>query len=198
MVIETKPDLSSDSNLELQQRSGEISRYVKYLPGIYSEDDFTARFLSIFESVSRPIENTFDSLPSYFEPGTAPVDFLGWIGGWLNLELLEVLPEGRRRSIVKESGKLFKWKGTHFGLTSLLELYTGLKVHIEEQLPSFTLSEDALLGTNTILGDGIPYNFIVRIWGTPDNPPNIEHINHIVSSEKPANTNYQLKIISID
>jgi len=195
MAIETRAGLSLDTESGTLKTQGEVSRYVKYLPGIYSGDDFTSRFLSIFESVNRPIENTIDSLPSYFEPNTAPEIFLNWLGEWLNLALLESIPVDRRRSLLRESGKLFKWKGTNFGLTSLLELYTGLEVRVEEQLPSFDLSGSARLGNNTILGDGVPYSFLVSIWSTLENPPIAEHIHQIIRLEKPANTTYKLEII---
>ena len=45
------------------------SSYLKYLPAIYSDNDFMGRFLMIFESVLEPVEGILDNLPE------APTDF---------------------------------------------------------------------------------------------------------------------------
>src|SRR5262245_1161043 len=59
------------------------SSYLDYLPGVYHENDFMARFLLIFEHILSPIERTVANSSEYIDPGTTPDDFLPWLGSWL-------------------------------------------------------------------------------------------------------------------
>ena len=61
--------------------------YLKYLPAIYSEDEFFGRFLMIFESVLGPVEEMVDNLAYYFDPGTSPEELLPWLASWMEVEM---------------------------------------------------------------------------------------------------------------
>ena len=92
-----------------EQSSGALaaqrSTYLKYLPAIYSEGDFMGRFLMIFESVMRPIEEMVDNIAHYMDPDTAPEELLPWLASWVNLVLDESWPIERRRRLVKSGNR---------------------------------------------------------------------------------------------
>ena len=195
MVIQNRqnsfqPDMSEQSPIGLTG-----SRYIKYLPDIYAGDEFTERFLSIFESVNRPIENTLDSLPFYFDSATSPESFLPWLANWVGLSLADGLPTERRRSLIRNAVKLFAIRGTKIGLIQLLEIYTGLEITIDERMPSFVLGPDSLLGTNTMLGMGMAYSFVVKVHTSGGGSPNVNQIDKIIEAEKPVNTNHVIEIL---
>lgn len=56
---------------------------VDYLPAIYRDQDFTFRFLSIFNSLFQDMERSIDDLPREFTPESAMPEMLGLLAQWL-------------------------------------------------------------------------------------------------------------------
>ena len=56
---------------------------VDYLPAIYREQDFTYRFLSVFNSMFQDMEDQIDCLPRLLSPGSAPPEMLDLLAEWL-------------------------------------------------------------------------------------------------------------------
>ncbi len=48
------------------------SSYLEYLPALFRDDEFMGQFLLIFESILKPVENTVDNLPLYFDSLMTP------------------------------------------------------------------------------------------------------------------------------
>jgi phage tail-like protein len=101
--------------------------YLRYLPAVYQADpesrDFLERFLSLFERVFVDIEETVDHLTRYADPDGIPAESLGWLEGWLALQVDETWPEAARRELLSEAATLFRMRGTREGLRTLLEIY---------------------------------------------------------------------------
>ena len=112
------------------------STYMDYLPGVYYENDFLARFLLIFESVLGPIDRTVGNLSHYFNPDLSPADFLPWLGGWVGIVMDHRWPEGRRRDLIRSAAELYHWRGTRRGLTTFVRLYCGTAPEIIEPTPA--------------------------------------------------------------
>ena len=70
------------------------------LPAILQEDEFLARWLSAFDDVIAPVYVTLDNLDAYVRPAYAPVDFLEWLAGWVDVAVDGAWTEQQRRSIV--------------------------------------------------------------------------------------------------
>src|SRR5262249_11954066 len=112
--------------------AGPASRYLAHLPAMFQENEFLGRFLLLFESVWEPLEQRQDQLPLYFDPRTAPSRLLEWLAGWLHLTLNPHWPEERRRLLLDEAMELYRWRGTPYGLSRMLEVCTGCSVHMQE------------------------------------------------------------------
>lgn len=56
---------------------------VDYLPAIYQGQDFTYRYLSIFNSLFQDMEEAVDELPRQLDPASAPEDMLRFLAQWL-------------------------------------------------------------------------------------------------------------------
>lgn len=151
------------------------STYLDHLPGIYSENDFLARFLLIFESVLGPIERTVGNLPYYFDPALTPEGFLEWLGSWLGLVLDERWPEERRRELIASAGELYRWRGTQRGLAHYIRLYTG----IEPEITGPTLAEVTAARNRA-------YTFTVRLRQPAGATIDLEVVEAIIDAEKPA------------
>jgi len=116
----------------------------RYLPGVFGIDpvaaDFTDRFTAIFDRTLRSIESRLDTLPTYFDPLSAPAeappgqrDFLSWLGEWIGITLAREWPEERRRHYIKEAARLYCQRGTPDGLRSQLLLLLGFDVAYGER-----------------------------------------------------------------
>lgn len=63
----------------------EADHMTDYLPAIYREQDFTYRFLSIFDSLYADMERTIDDLPAAFDYEAAQGRQLRFLASWLNI-----------------------------------------------------------------------------------------------------------------
>ena len=158
------------SSRTLQGQPGKVthadngpSRYLQYLPAIYSEDEFMGRFLKIFESILTPVEQTVGQIPLYFDPKLAPEEFLPWLAFWLDLVLDREWPVAKRRRLISYATQLYQWRGTRRGLETYIEIYTGVRPVITEHHGGIILGEESRLGMNTILGDGRAHCFTVTL-----------------------------------
>ena len=111
----------------------------RYLPAVFGEDpsgtNFTDRFLSIFDTTLRSIEQKIDTLARYFDPLSTPagpdpktgVDFLAWLGSWIGVTLDRHWPEAKRRQYLKRAARLYHIRGTREGLWRQLLFYLGME-----------------------------------------------------------------------
>jgi len=189
--------VSGQESQALQEITVSTSSYLKYLPGIYAENEFTSRFLMILESVLSPLERTIDNIAYYFDPGTTPEEFLPWLASWLKISLMRPESARRQREFLSHIGELFAWRGTKRGLTEYILLHTGVTPIIEEDFDPLVLTDSSRLGTNTVLGGNAPNHFTVRF--RPDDAQYIDQdqIIAIIESEKPAHTQYTLEILEV-
>jgi phage tail-like protein len=161
------------------------SSYLKYLPAIYSGDDFMGRFLMIFETILSPIDRTVGNLHYYFDPQMTPAELLPWLASWLGLALDERWPEEQRRALILAAVDLYQWRGTRRGLSEFVRLYTGLTPEIVEHGVGRRGATEA-----------DAFRFTVRIK-VPD-PAQVDRavVEAIIEAEKPAHTGYTLEIVA--
>ena len=128
-------------------------KYLQNLPEIYYEDDFTSRFLMLFESFWKPINKQIEQIDNYFDPDLTPPEFIPWLASWIGLPLDASLPIERMRALIKEAIMLFQCRGTKKALSTYLKIYTDGQVNIiEHRARNFTLGTDATLGMDIALG----------------------------------------------
>lgn len=108
------------------------SIYPRFLPDIYQENDFLRRFLMIFEDIWEPLEQRQDYIEMYLDPRTCPTSFLPWFANWLGLPLNPHWPEARMRRLLSQGMELYRWRGTPYGLTRMIEVCTGVTPLIRE------------------------------------------------------------------
>jgi phage tail-like protein len=178
------------------------SRYLKYLPALYTEqDELMGRFLMLFESFWGPIEERIDNIHYYFDPKMAPNDLLPWLATWVDLVLDEHWPDEKRRRLLSAMVPLYRQRGTRRGLQAYLAIYTGQQARItEHRAHNFVLGQITHLGPSAALGKhNISYTFDVFLQLPPaeNEGQRLERrrkIEAIIESEKPAHTAYTLNI----
>jgi phage tail-like protein len=108
------------------------SRYLDYLPAIYSEDVYVGQYLVPFEDVLEGFRYLLDDVDRYFTPALTDQAFLPWLATWVALVLDEEWDDAKRRRLISEAVQLYRWRGTVYGLKRYLEIYTGLVPEIRE------------------------------------------------------------------
>lgn len=160
------------------------STYMDYLPGVFSRNDFLARYLLIFETINEPVQRTVDNLPDYFDPSLAPADFLPWLGSWLGLVLDERWPDAQRRELIQAAPDLYRWRGTRRGLSEYIRVYTGITPEIVEP----TLSEVST-------ARDLAFRFTVRLTLPSGAQVDRALLEQIIDAEKPAFAAGTLEIV---
>lgn len=181
--------------------------YVEHLPSIYEQDDLMNRFLMLFESFWRPIEQQIDQISYYVDAKFTPVSLLPWLASWVNLTLDERWPEARRRKLLLSAVRLYRKRGTRAGLRESLEIYTGSTPEIvEHRAHNLRLGPEARLGPGIALGTGnVPHTFSVKLTLPPVTGEDAEVVRRqeherrrkiatIIDAEKPAHAAYTLEI----
>ncbi len=151
------------------------SRWLQYLPYIYSEHPFLGRYLLILEDLFGPLDQTVAHFDLFLDPRTAPESFLAVLADWLGLVLDDRWPAEQRRAILRSAVELYDFCGTKRGLIRLLEASTECHVEVEE---------------NT---DG-PHTF--RVVLTPPKGQTVDEsmVRHLIDTNKPTHTVYELQI----
>ncbi len=152
------------------------------LPAIYREDSFLARYLWAFEQALLDIEQRIEGLPSYFDPVTAPPEFLPWLSSWVAFALRADLGESQQRQFLARVAPLYRRRGTPQNLRELLTIFTRGGVPTIEEDPAQ------------------PYYFKVTMRLPPQDSPDVQlhqsAIAHaLIDLEKPAHTYYDLVLL---
>jgi phage tail-like protein len=154
-----------------------VSNYLDFLPVIFQDGDFLGRFLLIFQSIWEPLEHREDHMDMYFDPKTCPAPFLQWLADWLGINVGQIAEEGRLRALIGEAVELYRWRGTRYGLTRLIEVCTGLTPVIAE------------------MNDN-PAVLHIRVALPKESNVDRDTIERLVVDHKPAHTAYLLEVFS--
>jgi len=193
------------------------SSYLDYLPGIFQQDAekgaFVGRYLKIFEKFLSGIddealshvsiegmEQVVARLHEFFDPASAPREFLDWLAGWMALVLREDWEEIKKRRLIGQILPLYRIRGTKKGLEQYITIYLpNVSVEITEVVTAFQVGEASTIGKDTYVGGGLPHFFNVTIV-LPE--PNLElkkvreeAVRAIIDLEKPAHTYYHLNTV---
>lgn len=174
------------------------SSYVPHLPAVFGEHDseqLLLRYLSLYESFFRELEDEIDRLPALVDPAAARPDALAWLAGFLALPLPETWSEAERRQAIAGAYERYARRGTIAGLLETLRLEAGVRATIDEpiqaagwwSMPGSSTScqpgaagtwvdaSDSLLGVNTILVSAEPQGAVVGTTATLDRSQLLTH-----------------------
>jgi len=90
------------------------------------------RLLSLFEAMFAGVESQIADLSMLFDVDAVPDELLGWLAGWLALELDEDWDPARKRELLRKAFDLYGRRGTVEGLRESLRFFAGVDAIIEE------------------------------------------------------------------
>lgn len=151
--------------------------YTNFLPMLYRgngpRSEFLERFLSLHQSVLGGVEGEIADLPRLFDPLAAPdsgfPSWLGWLAGWLTFVMDENWAEPQSREYLAGAFDLFQRRGTIEGLKRYLQMYAGVRAHIQEPglyTSMWSLGTISELGFTTMLAPGPAQGAVVGTSAT--------------------------------
>ncbi len=151
--------------------------YMRFLPEVYSYDDFVNRFLMMFESFWKPINQQISQSENYYDPDLTPESFLNWLASWIGIEIDETFPKDRIRLMIRNAIPFLRSRGTANSLKYFLEMYSGGKAEITERK-----AHNMVLGGVMGIGDGLALGM--------ENKPNTVIVNLTVSDSELDRTGF--------
>jgi phage tail-like protein len=153
------------------------------LPIGMTEDDFLARFVSIFQHIGSSLLHHADTLGHLSDVAVAPDPMVRAVGSWLGLDWVDPsLPDRLQRLLVAEYARSMVWRGTKVGLQRVLQSVTGAPVTIVDSGGVYAEGEAP---------DNAPHVVIhlsASQWATDAD------LHRIVRGELPATVTYELHI----
>jgi phage tail-like protein len=160
------------------------------LPAIYHEDGFTRRYLSALDEVLAPIVTTLDCLDSYFDPCTAPRDFLAYLAGWLGVVLREWSDESDQRDRIARLAAWYDRRGTTAGLVELMELFFHVVPDVDDNGGVTVASEPG-----TAIDDAAPPAVHVRLRIDEPHPNDEALLARLMLLAVPAHVQATVEIV---
>lgn len=112
---------------------------LEHLPDVYREnpqaEDFTERFLSLFDSSIADLDRVIERYPALLDPTGVPPQLLPWLAGFFDIALDPTWDEVRRRKILELAPEIYRLRGTPKGLKTAVNAVFDVTPAIEELSP---------------------------------------------------------------
>jgi phage tail-like protein len=106
------------------------------LPPAYRQDpvadDFTERFLSLFDATMAEIDRVIERYPALLDPAGVPDRVLPWLAGLLGLSFEAGWDAGTRRALLAAAPMLYRRRGTPWALQEAVRIVFGVTPVIDE------------------------------------------------------------------
>ncbi|WP_197371027.1 phage tail protein [Streptomyces clavuligerus] len=106
------------------------------LPPAFREDpaadDFTERFLSLFDATLAELDRTIERAPALLDPAGVPDRALPWLAGLLGLSYESGWDAATRRALLAAAPELYRRRGTPWALREAVRIVFGVAPVIDE------------------------------------------------------------------
>ncbi|GLF93375.1 phage tail protein [Streptomyces yaizuensis] len=106
------------------------------LPPAFREDpaadDFTERFLSLFDATLAQLDRTIERVPALLDPDGVPDRALPWLAGLLGLAYESGWDVPTRRALLAAAPRLYRYRGTPWALREAVRIVFGVAPVIDE------------------------------------------------------------------
>jgi phage tail-like protein len=172
------------------------------LPAIFHEQATSpesplAAILQIGQELFDGLDEAVDAIPFFFDVETAPTatgrDFLSWLASWVDLDLVESWPDGKRRRLVGIAAELYTSRGTVPGLRRMIAELHEIDVDIEEWAwpEGMVIGRRSGIGVNTRLLEAPDLDRCFQVRWRPVHQPSdelVRRVRALIDREKPAHT----------
>lgn len=95
-------------------------------------DDFTERFLSLFDATLADIDQVVERYPALLDPAGVGDEALPWLAGLLGLSFEAGWDAATRRRLIEAAPRLYRRRGTRQALAEAVEIVFGVEPVIDE------------------------------------------------------------------
>ncbi|MFI0418839.1 phage tail protein [Spongiactinospora sp. 9N601] len=95
-------------------------------------DDFTERFLSLFDATLDEIDQVIERYPALLDPAGVPDAALPWLAGLLGLSFEAGWDAATRRELIARAPGLYRRRGTPWALSEAIRIVFGVTPVIDE------------------------------------------------------------------
>lgn len=162
------------------------------LPGVLQEDDFMRRLVAAFDDGFAPVLVTLDGLAGYVDPWLAPPDFLGWLAGWVGVELDDAWSLEQSRSAVAGAARVHRRRGTAAGIAEALRLSFSAEVEVTDS-GSCTWSRTPAAE----VPHAGPPSVHVRIEHPDPDALDLRRVHAVLEAVKPAHVAHEVEIVRL-
>ncbi len=159
------------------------------LPAIYHGDDFAQRFTAGLDEELAPVLATLANLSAYFDPRTAPEDFLEYLAEWLGIRLEPSWSMQRRRQVLLRAVDIHMFRGTATGIREAVSLVLDAPVEVIEN-GAATWSQ----APGSDLPGTVEPDLVVRIDVGELSDLERRRIEALVASVKPAHVPHRIEL----
>ena len=95
-------------------------------------DDFTERFLSLFDATLAEIDDVIERYPALLDPAGVPDRALPWLAGLLGLTFESGWDASTRRELIARAPELYRRRGTPWAVAKAVKIVFGVKPVLDE------------------------------------------------------------------
>lgn len=95
-------------------------------------DDFTERFLSLFDATLADLDRAIERHPALLDPDGVPDRALPWLAGLLGLSFESGWDASTRRALLAAAPWLYRWRGTRQALARAIRIVFGVDPVLDE------------------------------------------------------------------
>ncbi|GGQ08559.1 phage tail protein [Streptomyces roseolilacinus] len=96
-------------------------------------DDFTERFLSLFDATFAELDRAIERYPALLDPAGVPDRVLPWLAGLLGLSFEAGWDARTRRALLAAAPELYRRRGTPWALREAVRIVFGVAPVVDEQ-----------------------------------------------------------------
>lgn len=159
------------------------------LPAVFADDFFLQGFADGLDELLLPLVGVLDNLDAYLRPGTAPEEFVEFLGFWVGVEPA-LVAAGNRRLAVADAIAMHRRRGTREGLIAAVRLAFGVEPEVVES--------GATVWSGRPLGPfpGEPRARLSVTLRVPDPAAvDVRRLDAVVAAARPAHLPYTVAIL---
>lgn len=164
---------------------------VQRIPGVLQDDEFMQRLVGAFDDGFAPVLVTLDGLAGYVDPWLAPEDFLGWLAGWVGVELDGAWSLEQSRAAVAGAALVHRRRGTAAGIADALRLVLDADIEVTDSGGCTWSSKPG--GEPPASG---PPTVHVRITDPDPEPLDVRRVEAAIESVKPAHVAHTYEVVA--
>jgi phage tail-like protein len=161
------------------------------LPALYLGDDFAQQFCAAFDDVLAPVFAILDCFPAYLDAGTAPVDMLDWLAGWIGLTLDDQGGPARKRTSIAIGAAVLPERGTARSIREAVRAAFNVETEVVESgATSWSTTPDS-----EPPGEEVPDLLVLVVSDEPD-AIDRRRLDEVIRSAKPAHVPHRIEIVA--